>query len=102
MSIVTTETFVCSRMLVRHYVYGSYLYWIRLEKEHHIRNSNKKPLRGPGYRLVNAVKLSLQSGRNTQLRTCVILVIFICIRLEKEITFRTPIKKHYAVPVIVK
>ena len=61
---------------VRHYVYGSYLYWIRLEKEHHIRNSNKKPLRGPGYRLVNAVKLSLQSGRNTQLRTCIILVIF--------------------------
>jgi hypothetical protein len=32
-------------------VYGLYL-----EKEHHIRNSNKKPLRGPGYRSVNAVK----------------------------------------------
>ena len=27
----------------------------------------------PGYRLVNAVKLSLQSGRNTQLRTFIIL-----------------------------
>jgi hypothetical protein len=45
-------------------------------KKHHIQNSNKKPLRGPGYRLVNAVKLSLQSGRNTQLGTCIILVIF--------------------------
>ena len=32
----------------------------------------------PGYRLVNAVQLSLQSGRNTQLRTCTILVIFSC------------------------
>jgi hypothetical protein len=27
---------------------------------------------------VNAVQLSLQSGRNTQLRTCTILVIFSC------------------------
>jgi len=63
MSIVMTETrFVCSRMLVRHYVYGSYLYWIRLEKEHRIRNSNKKPLRGPGYRLVNAVKFIIAIG----------------------------------------
>ena len=38
---------------------------IRLAIEHHIGNSNKKPLHGPGYRLVNAVKLSLQSGRDT-------------------------------------
>jgi hypothetical protein len=51
---------------------------IRLAKEHHIRNSNKKMLRGPGYRLVNAVKLLLQSGRNTQFRTCIILVNFSC------------------------
>ena len=56
------------------YVCSSYLY--TTGKKHHIRNSNKKPLRGPGYRLVNAVKLSLQSGRNTQLGTCIILVIF--------------------------
>ena len=52
---------------VGHYVYGRIC--IRLAKEHHIRNSNKKPLYGPDYRLVNAVKLSLQSGRNTQIRT---------------------------------
>jgi hypothetical protein len=44
-------------------VCSSYLY--TTGKKHHIRNSNKKPLRGPCYRLVNAVKLSLQSGRNT-------------------------------------
>jgi hypothetical protein len=37
---------------------------------------NKKTLHDPNYRFVNAVKLSLQSGRNTQLRTCIILVIF--------------------------
>ena len=33
--------------------------------------------RGPGYRLVNAVVLSLQSSHNTQLRTCIILVIYL-------------------------
>ena len=73
MSIVMTETqFVCSRMLgTMCMVHIS----IRLAKEHHIRNPNKKPLYGPGYRLVNAVML-LQSCRNTQLRTCIILVIF--------------------------
>ena len=49
-------------------------------KEHHFRNSNKNLLRSPCYHLVNAVKLSLQSGRNTQLRTCIILVIFSCFR----------------------
>ena len=53
---------------------------IWLAKEHHISNSNKKTFHGPGYRLVNAVKLSLQSGRNTQLRICIILVIFSCFR----------------------
>jgi hypothetical protein len=36
----------------------------------------KKTLHDPNYRFVNAVKLSLQLGRNTQLRTCIILVIF--------------------------
>jgi hypothetical protein len=52
MSIVTHDwNPICMFKNVRHYVYGLYL-----EKEHHIRNSNKKPLRGPGYRSVNAVK----------------------------------------------
>jgi len=42
---------------------------IQLAIEHHICNSNKEQLHGPGYCLVNAAELSLQSGRNTQLRT---------------------------------
>jgi len=42
---------------------------IRLTKEHHIWNSNKKQLQGLGYCLVNAAELSLQSGQHTQLRT---------------------------------
>ena len=49
-------------------------------RKRHIRNCNKNLLRSPCYRLVKAVKLSLQSGRNTQLRTCSILVIFNCFR----------------------
>jgi hypothetical protein len=49
-------------------------------RKRHIRNSNKNLLHGSGYRYVNAVQISLQSGRNTQLRTCTILVIFICFR----------------------
>jgi len=65
LSIVSTET---------RFVW--FVFEKRLAKEHHIRNSYKKPFRGPGYRLVYAVKLSLQSYRNTQLRTCIILGIF--------------------------
>ena len=53
---------------------------MRLTKEHHIRNSNEKTLCGPGYCFVNTVKFSLQSDRNTQFRTCIILVIFSCFR----------------------
>ena len=49
-------------------------------RKRHIRNSNKNLLHGSGYRYVNAVQLSLQSVRNTQLRTCTILVIFSCFR----------------------
>ena len=41
-------------------------------RKRHIRNSNKNLLHDPGYRLENAVQLSLQSGRNTQLKTCTI------------------------------
>jgi hypothetical protein len=73
----------------KHYVYYSYLciirICVRLAKEHHILNSNKKTLCSPGYSLVHAVKLSLQSGRNTQPRTCIILVIFSYFRNTTDI-----------------
>jgi hypothetical protein len=36
-------------------------------RKRHIGNINKNLLHGPGFRQVNAVQLSLQSGRNTQL-----------------------------------
>ena len=52
---------ICMFKDVRPYLYGSFLYMTR--KEHHIRNSNKNLLHGPGYCLVNAVELSLQLGR---------------------------------------
>jgi hypothetical protein len=54
----------------------------------------KKTLRGPGYRLVNAVKLSLQSGRNTQLRTYIILIIFSCFRNTTVAIISNNNKKH--------
>ena len=77
-SIVTTETwFVCSMMLI---TMCMVCICIWLAKEHHIGNSNKKPLHDPGYRFANAVKLSLQLSYKTQLRTCIILVIFSCFR----------------------
>ena len=75
-------------------VCSSYLYMTG--KKHHIWNSNKKPLRGPGYRLVNAVKLSLQSGRNTQLRTCTILFFFSCFRNTTDAIISNLKKTHKA------
>jgi len=63
MSIVMNETrFVCSRMLGTMCMVRI---CIRLAKEHHMRNYNKKPLHVPRNHLVNEVKLSLQSGHNT-------------------------------------
>ena len=66
MSIVMTEAqFACSGIL------GPIC--IRLARKHHIRNSNKNLLHGPGYRLVKAVELSLKSWCNTQLRNYTML-----------------------------
>jgi hypothetical protein len=69
LSIVTTATWFVL------YVHGFKAVCLRKAKRH-IRNSNKNLLHGPGYRYVNAVQLSLPVGRNTQFRTCTILVIF--------------------------
>jgi hypothetical protein len=63
-------------------------------RKRHIRNCNKNLLHGPGYRSVNAVQLSLQSGRNTQLRTSTILVIFSCFRNTTD-TIASNIKKTH-------
>ena len=38
----------------------------------------EEPVTRSCYLLLNAVELSLQSGCNTQLRTCTVLVIFSC------------------------
>jgi hypothetical protein len=89
MSIVTTETwFVCSRILstmciVRICVLFVFVYdW---QKNITFWTPIKKTLCSPGYSLVHAVKLSLQSGRNTQPRTCIILVIFSYFRNTTDI-----------------
>jgi hypothetical protein len=102
MSIVMIEIrFVCSRML------GPICLW--QEREHHIRNSNKNLSCNPGYRLVNAVELSLQSDHNTQLRTCIILFIFYLLSehvhhhkkktpllFEELCSYNTLIRNYYA------
>ena len=62
---------------LRHYVYGLYLHTTG-KRMSHSELQLKKTLPGSDYRLVNTVKLSLQSGRNIELRTCVILIIFSC------------------------
>jgi hypothetical protein len=87
-----------SRLKPDLYVQGCkalFVWFVFNTKEHHIQNSNKKKtLRGPGYRLVNAVKLSLQSGRNTQLRTYIILIIFSCFRNTTVAIISNNNKKH--------
>jgi hypothetical protein len=62
MSIVTCETrFICSKML-GHMCMVHVCF--RMGKASHSELKTNL-LHGPGYRLVNAIKLSLQSDRNT-------------------------------------
>jgi hypothetical protein len=63
-------------------------------RKRHIRNINKKLTQSRVF--VNAVQLSLQSGRNTQLRTCTILVIFSCFRNTTDAIISNLKKTHKA------
>jgi hypothetical protein len=57
------------------------------------KSIKKKPVTSPRLSLSKAVQLSLQSGRNTQLRTCTILVIFSCFWNTTD-AIVSNIKKH--------
>ena len=63
-------------------------------KKRHFRNINKNLLHGLGFRYINAVQLSSQSGRNNQLRTYTILVIFSCFRNTTDTIVSNKKKTH--------